>query len=177
MKISTTRRWILLLLVMIAGTSAVWAQSGKLVFVLQGNVWMMNTDGTNQTQLTTVGGVTSPRLANGVVVFRKGDFEASQLYRTDTSSSVPTAIPGSQGALEFDLSPGGDKLVLTYFAHANFDLYTMSIDGSDLMLINAGSSHQQYPSWGLEDTSTSDRTSFRSGRVSFVFSRMGQEAR
>lgn len=144
-----------------AAASVTLAQSGALVFSKGGDAWAMNTDGSNQTRLTTTGGVSIVRLSNNVLVHLAG----GQLYRSTLQgfalASSPQAIPNTSGVVEFDLSPDGSRIVLTYFAGSNTTLYTMSADGTNLTAIHASGSHQSGMSWG------------RDGYIYFVQSAIG----
>lgn len=122
------------------------AQTGALVFMREGNVWITDTEGTpgSLRQLTTGGGASQPRLAAGVVTFMR----SGQLYRTNTSGATPVLIPNTAGILEYDQSPNADRIVLTYSANLNRDLYVMTIDGQNKTLVSSNSMHKGYPFWG-----------------------------
>jgi uncharacterized protein (TIGR03437 family) len=107
----------------------------------------MSTDGSRQTRQTTFGDATGGRISNGTLVFRS----SGQLFRKDLSpASQPVSIPNTAGVLEFDLDPSGTKLILTYTANFNFDLYTMNIDGSGKRQINGVGFHHVSPSYGRD---------------------------
>ena len=135
-------------------------QTGKIVYIKGGNVWIMNTDGTSQTQLTSGGGATIPRLANGVVVFQEG----GQLRKTDAAGTSPSPILNTVGVLEYDLDPAGQRIVMTYNGMAgsnyrNFILYTMNLDGSGKVAINTTSNmHQFCLYWGRDGYIYLDQT-------------------
>jgi hypothetical protein len=137
------------------------AQQGALVYSKSGDAWIMNTDGSNQTRLTTTGGVSIVRLSTNVLVYLAG----GQLHRSTLQgfglSTPPQPIPNTAGVLEFDLSPDGSKIVLAYFAGSNTTLYTMNTDGTSLTAINSGSLHQGTICWG------------RDGSIYFVQSSIG----
>ena len=120
--------------------------SGRLVLSRQGNLWLTDTNGGNPIQLTSGGADSKPRLANGVVTFAR----SGSLYKTDTAGVTPVLVPNSANVLEYDLKPDGSKIVLTH-SPSNFDLYTMNVDGSGKVRINAQSNmHQLYPGWGRD---------------------------
>jgi hypothetical protein len=120
-----------------------FAQVGAVVFVRNGDVWIMKTDGSQQIRLTSSRQASVPRLFF---------VERSELYRlTITPPSSPTLIPNTTGVLEYDVKPDGTKLVLTYHSNSNYDLYTMNVDGSGKTAINSVSGvHQLYPRWGRD---------------------------
>jgi hypothetical protein len=122
--------------------------TSKLVFVKNGDVWMMNTDGSNQQQITSVGGVSWPRLANGVVTYLKD----GQIYKTDVQGSTPVAIQNTDSTYTYDLSPDGTKLAVIPYADWNMVLYRMNIDGSDKTTIYDGQPdmHMTDAAWGTD---------------------------
>lgn len=157
----STIRNILLAFLSLFYPASLAAQTGALVFIKSGDAWIMNTDGSNQTRLTTAGGVTLLPLSNNVLVYQL----ANQLYRANLQgfafSAPPQPIPNTNGVLEFDLNPNGDKLTLTYYANSNTTLYTMDTDGSNLTAINSSTQHQGTISWA------------RDGYIYFVQSNIG----
>lgn len=157
----STIRNILLALFSLVYPATLAAQTGALVFMRSGDAWIMNTDGSNQTRLTTTGGVTMVRLSNNVFVYMAGN----QLYRATLQgfafSAPAQPIPNGAGVLEFDLNPSGSKITLTYFAGSNTTLYSMDTDGSNLTAINTSTQHQGTVSWA------------RDGYIYFVQSNIG----
>ncbi len=126
-----------------------WVGTGtpKLVFIRSGDVWMMDTNGSNATQVTSIGGATFPRLSNGIIAFKKNN----QLYRTDVTGTAPVAIPNLADVYQYDLSPDGTKVVFSPNAENSFVLYRINIDGTGLTMINDGrpaSMHQVWTCWG-----------------------------
>jgi hypothetical protein len=140
----------LLMLAALSTASLLSQQGGALVFVKGGDAWIMGTDGSHQTRLTNFGDVSMPRLANNVLVFIRGN----QLQRTTMQgyalSAPAQVIPNTAGVLEFDLSPDGSRIVLTYYANNNTSLYTMNTDGTALTAINTTGQHQALMSWGRD---------------------------
>jgi uncharacterized protein (TIGR03437 family) len=139
-------RWFWLLFGLLSVAGRVVGQSAVIAFVKSGNVFLMGTDGSAQRQVSTGGGVVAARVANRVIVFKRG----AQLYRTDAQGSTAVAIPNTSNALEFDLKPTGDRIVLTYSDNANSELYTIGLDGSSKTKIFASDYHALYPSWGRD---------------------------
>jgi hypothetical protein len=125
--------------------------TARIVFTRGGNIWMMRTDGSGQQQLTSGGSDRYARLSNnGVLVFLRGG-RGGALWRGDTNGDTPVEIPNTAGVLEYDVSPDGTQLVLTYIANNNFTLFRMDIDGTNQVVLNtSGFLHQLYPSWGRD---------------------------
>jgi len=125
------------------------AQQGALVYVKSGDVWIMNTDGSSQTRLTTVGDAAHPRLANSTLFFRS----AGQLFRAPLLGfqiqSPPQSIPNTAGVLEYEINPTATRLVLTY--QSNFTSYVMNADGTGSYALNTTANmHQSLFSWGRD---------------------------
>lgn len=129
-----------------------------LVFARQSaGVWTMKTDGSGLTQLTATAGDREPRLEQGVVAFVRD----GQVYMTDLAGSTPTAVPNTQGVLDFDLDPSGSKLAITFDAESAFKLYTMDSDGTGSLLIDdPGSKHHVCMSWGRDGFIYYDRSDY-----------------
>jgi len=135
----------LLLAIVVLFTASNLHAAGAIVFVKTGNVWIMNTDGTGQRALTTQGGASQPRIANGVVVFLRN----GQLFKTDSTGSTPSSIPNTTSVREFALHPAGTRIAVAY--ESNFVLHTLNINGSGRTAINSTSNlHQIYPYWGRD---------------------------
>jgi hypothetical protein len=120
----------------------------KVVFVKGGNVWIMNTDGSGQQQITAVGGVSWPRLANGIVTYLKD----GQIYKTDINGLAPVAIPNASGIATYDLSPDATKLAIIPSANMQMILYRMDIDGNNVTTIYDGRTtrHVTAVAWGTD---------------------------
>lgn len=125
------------------------AQQGALVYVKSGDVWIMNTDGSSQTRVTTVGDATHPRLANSTLFFKS----AGQLFRAPmlgfSLQAPPQAVPNTSGVFEFEPNPTATRLVLTY--SSNFTSYVMNADGTGSYALNTTANmHQFHFSWGRD---------------------------
>lgn len=139
----------ILLLTALAAAVAPAAQQGALVYIKSGDVWIMNTDGSSQIRLTTVGDALQPRLANNTLFFKSG----GQLYRAPllgfALQSPAQAIPSTSGVLDYAPNSTATRLVLTY--QNNFTCYTMNADGTGTATLNATASmHQHLFSWGRD---------------------------
>ncbi|HWR49523.1 MAG TPA: FG-GAP-like repeat-containing protein, partial [Bryobacteraceae bacterium] len=126
--------------------------ASEIAYVMNGDIWLMSSEGVNQRRLTTTGDTSSPRVANGVVTFKRG----SQLYRTDLQGNSPTAVSNASDLAEYDLDPSGTRIVFNLVAPSGyewvgFDLYTMNLDGTGRKVINHQDwTHQLYPNWGAD---------------------------
>ena len=128
-------------------TEPLTGTKGALAFTRNGEAWIMNTDGSSQTQLTQRGDVRQTRVANGVVAFIGGNRIYAAPIAGFTLAAPPTPVPNTDGVLEFDLAPDASKAVLTYFADSNTTLFTINLDGSALTPINSAGLHQFSGNW------------------------------
>lgn len=127
-------------------------QASGLVFVKDGNVHLYTSGGSIQ-QLTTGFVARQPRLSNGIIIFHANN----RLYKTQATPYAPVVeIPNTANALDFDLNPTADRIVLTYTNHsyfntANFTIWLMNIDGSGkTALESADWTHYADPRWGRD---------------------------
>lgn len=72
----------------------------------------------------------------------------SEIFVTDTLGSYSTRITnriGNDGAL--DISPDGKTIVCHYFINGKADIYTMSLDGSDITQLTSDNLDNRWPRW------------------------------
>ncbi len=122
----------------------------QVVFNLNGDVWMMNTDGTNLRQVTHVGGIVgSTRLSdNGVLVY----CAAAQLWVADADGTDARTIPNiTNPAYDFALSPDGSQVAFGEGPSTHFSTYTIRVDGTGRRTVRStGNYHQMPHGWGMD---------------------------
>ena len=141
------------------------------------HLWTMNVDGTNQTQLTSLGtstpGSWSPD--GSQIVFqtnRDGNFEVYKM-NADGSNQVNltnNATPGANIDQFPSWSPDGKKIAFrSNRTGAQQDIYMMNPDGSGVTNLTAPSlAEESYPQWspdGRQIVFHSDRDAFGIGRT------------
>lgn len=72
----------------------------------------------------------------------------SEIFVTDTSGSYHTRLTnriGNDGAL--DISPDGKTIACHYFLNGKADIYTMNIDGSNIVQLTTDTLDNRWPRW------------------------------
>ena len=131
-------------------TAAAGGSGQQVVFNRSGDVWMMNTDGTDLRQVTHVGGVQgTTRLSdNGVLLYCTG----SRLYVSDADGSNARAIQNvSDPSYEFELSPDGAQVVFGEGPSTHFSIFAINTDGTARRTVRSGGDyHQMANGWGKD---------------------------
>ncbi len=122
----------------------------QLTFNRDGDVWMMNIDGTDLRQVTHVGDVQgTTRLSdNGVLLYCAG----SRLFvaRSDASSAHEVKNVNDP-SYEFELSPDGAQLVFGEGPSTHFNIFAINADGTGRRTVRGGGNyHQMANGWGKD---------------------------
>lgn len=113
----------------------VWTPDGKIVYVSKasGNsdIWIMNADGTGQSQLTSSAGInTNPSVSpdGRFIVFTSTRDGAAHIWRMDVDGANAKQLTSGSGENHAQLSPDGKWVVYTLFA-GKPTLWRVSIEG------------------------------------------------
>ncbi len=143
--------------------------NGKLVFASDANgnydIYISNTDGKNQVQLTTTAGddvdpAWSPDGARIVFISKRdGNYE---IYAMNADGSNQTRLTNT-AADEFDpaWAPSGAKIAFARDAAGDLDVFTMNADGSGQTNLTNNPADDAFPTWSPDSTKlafTSDRS-------------------
>lgn len=145
-------------------------------------IWTMNVDGTNPTQLTTPAqgtnrpGSWSPD--GSQIVFQTNRTGNDEIFKMNADGSNPVNLtnfpapagqPGSRGFDRFPAwSPDGTKILWRSDRSANPDLWTMNPDGSAQTQLTSNPSEESGPAWSLDGKQIAfhtDRDAFGIGRT------------
>ncbi len=114
---------------------AVWTPDGRIVYVSKasGNndIWIMNADGTGQSQLTSGAGVnTNPSVSpdGRFIVFTSTRDGAAHIWRMDIDGAHAKQLTSGSGENHAQLSPNGKWVVYTLFA-GKPTLWRVSVEG------------------------------------------------
>jgi dipeptidyl aminopeptidase/acylaminoacyl peptidase len=149
------------------GTNCV-RNGGKIVFSRnETDIWVMNTDGTSQTNLTNDGAFDrepswSPD--GSKIVFstnRDGNYE---IYAMNADGSSQLRLTNQAGIDAFPIySPDGSHIVFTSTRDGNKEIYTMNADGSNQVRLT-------------NDAATDDTPSYSPDGSKIIFARFPQAA-
>ncbi len=136
-----------------------WSPDGsKIVFAReykdsggdwQYEIWIMNRDGSDQTQIKPLVGSNPYFTSDGRIVF-------SSEYKDKNSEISIADVDGSNishltdnDAKEWhpDVSPDGTQIAFMSDRDGNFEIYVMNIDGSDQRRLTDNAVDDWYPSW------------------------------
>lgn len=101
-----------------------------------GNVRAMNSDGSNERQVTLAGGVQahSTLTPDGrTVVYSQVNPDGSSIMSAPLGGGEPTELNrGAQWSLVPHVSPDGTRIAFTSDVDGNYEIYTMAIDGTNV---------------------------------------------
>ncbi|MCK4427072.1 MAG: PD40 domain-containing protein [candidate division Zixibacteria bacterium] len=130
------------------------------------DIWVMNSDGSNQTQLTIdqaadFAPAFSPDGSKIVFVSERGGNGDIWVMNSDGSNPVQlTTDPADDDAPAF--SPDGNKIVFESKRSGNYDIWLMNLDGSDKTQLTTDSADEWFPTFSPEGNKIAF-TSTRSG--------------
>lgn len=114
-------------------------------------IWVMNADGTGQTQLTNTSGINmhpvfSPNGSQIAFVSTRGDF-TPEVYVMNADGSGQTQLtnsPGSMGTYNPAFSPDGSKIA---FGGGYAGVYVLNADGSGVTSLAGSTAFDDYPAF------------------------------
>jgi Tol biopolymer transport system component len=108
-------------------------------------IYVMNSNGSNQTRLTTAGGVTPAFSPDGSkIAFVSGD----GIYVMNADGSNPMRLTNnSAGDTQPSFSPDGSRIVFQSFRDNNLDIYVMNADGSNQTRLTTNSAIDESPTF------------------------------
>ena len=132
-------------------TGPICAQNGQIAFIRNNDIFTMNADGSNQTNITNhaatdVGPSYSPDGAK--IAFTSNRDGNNEIYQMDSDGAAPMRLtndPASDTAPDY--SPDGASIVFISTRDGNSEIYKMNADGSDPVRLTNDTANQNLPSY------------------------------
>ena len=133
------------------GTKIVFARAYKdSESVWQHEIWIMNSDGNEQTQIKGLKGSNPYFTPDGRIVFSQ-EFEdkSNAISIADVDGNNIIRLTNNKGAQEWhpDVSPDGKQIAFMSDRDGNFEIYVMDIDGSNQKRLTYNDIRDSMPSW------------------------------
>jgi Tol biopolymer transport system component len=132
-------------------------KNGKIAYVLNGDIFVINQDGTNQTNLTNIAGTdTRPNFSpDGTkIVFSTTRDGNGEIYRMDSDGLNPVNLTNNAaGDSTPYYSPDGASIVFSSNRDGNGEIYRMNADGTNpVRLTNSTDLHEYSPAYSPDGT-------------------------
>lgn len=132
------------------GYEPAWSPDGKkIVYIANQNIWVMNSDGTEKKKLLEDFVCEDPAWSpdGKKIVFSVYNRGVREIYVMDADGSGAKQITWD-GGLEAAWSPDSKKITFrSYRNEKNSDIYTMSVDGSNIKRQTYHSACDKQPAW------------------------------
>jgi Tol biopolymer transport system component len=128
---------------------------GRIVFVRDGNLYIMNANGAGATQLTTSYGIQSPVLSpSGTqIAFVRIAGGASDIYVMNVDGTGLTPLTQNTGYNTSPAwSPTGTQMVFASNRDGDGDIYVMNADGTGVTPLTSNSVYDAEPAWSPDGT-------------------------
>lgn len=135
----------------LSGTASAQAVQSKIAFERQGTIWIMNADGTGQTQLTTyVSGIEPDLSRDGrkIVFTCAGEF--TDICAIDAAGGAVQVLTATGDNRNPVFSPDGKKIAFMSRRDSTASVYVMNADGTNLARVETGDAagnDEEYPAW------------------------------
>lgn len=174
-KLSSAVRLTLLALVLSVTGQVAQAASGKIVFDSQRDgsdqIYIMNSDGSNQTRLTNSGTNRRPSLsADGRKIAFSSLTSSDNIYTMNVDGSNVTQLTANSADNgDPSWSPNGTKITFTSRRDSgNFEIYIMNADGSNQTRLTIDNGVDEYPAFSPDGSKIAFNSS-RAGQFSQIY--------
>ena len=136
-----------------------WSADGKkIIFArqyrdteknVQTEIWMMNSDGSEQAQIKNLSGGAPDFTPDGRIVYNS-EFKdkKSEISIADIDgNNIVQLTDNSSEEWHPEVSPDGKQIAFMSDRDGNFEIYVMNIDGSDQTRLTYSQDNDWYPSW------------------------------
>lgn len=141
-----------------------WSPDGKKIAfareyensegVFQAEIWMMNADGSDKTQIDSLKGSNPHFTPNGRIVFSSEyKDKKSEISIADIDGSNITHLTDNE-AEEWhpEVSPNGKHIAFMSKRDGNQEIYVMDIDGSNQKRLTFSDTGESFPSWSPDSS-------------------------
>jgi len=141
-----------------------WSPDGKKIAfsreykdannILQTEIWLMNSDGSEQTQLKSLSGGAPDFTPDGRIVFN-AEFEDKKSEISIADSDGGNLIQLTDNEAEEwhpEVSPDGKQIAFMSNRDGNHEIYTMGIDGSNQKRLTFNNVRDSTPSWSPDSS-------------------------
>jgi len=140
-----------------AGHAAFPGANGKIAFVRNGEIYVMNSDGTGQTNLTTIagpGGDDTPAWSpNGTKIAFTSDIGNQEIYVMNADGSGQTNLTQNAASdRQPTWSPDGTKIAFLSNRSGDFEIWSMNANGSSPTNLTMTPGIQEDPAWAPDNT-------------------------
>ncbi|GAA4271539.1 DUF5050 domain-containing protein [Aquimarina gracilis] len=167
-----------------------WSPDGKkIVFAraykdLNGiwhpEIWIMNADGSEQRQITSLRGSNPYFTPEGSIVFSQ-EFEdkSSAISIADIDGKNSIRLTHNNGAKEWhpDVSPDGKQIAFMSDKDGNFEIYVMDIDGSNQKRLTYNDVRDSMPSWSPDGSQLIFHSKTDENRDVYMMNKDGTEVK
>jgi len=139
------------------GNAAFPGANGKIAFVRNGEIYVMNSDGTGQTNLTTIagpGGDDTPAWSpDGTKIAFTSDIGNQEIYVMDADGSGQTNLTQNAASdRQPTWSPDGTKIAFLSNRSGDFEIWSMNANGSSPTNLTMTPGIQEDPAWAPDNT-------------------------
>lgn len=167
-----------------------WSPDGKkIVFareykdskgIWHPEIWIMNSDGSEQTQIKSLKGSNPYFTPDGRIVFSQ-EFEdkSSAISIADVDGKNIIRLTHNKGAKEWhpDVSPDGKQIAFMSDRDGNFEIYVMDIDGSNQKRLTYNDARDSMPSWSPDGSQLIFHTKMGENRDIYMMNKDGSSVK
>ncbi|MTI30540.1 TolB family protein, partial [Xanthovirga aplysinae] len=140
-------------------SSPTWSPDGeKIVFareyrdsdkIIQTEIWVMNSDGSEQTQIKSLSGGGPYFTPDGRIVFHSEyKDKKSEISIADVDGNNIIHLTNTEAEeWQPEVSPDGKQIAFTSKRDGNYEIYVMNIDGSNQKRLTFNKVRDSMPSW------------------------------
>ncbi|GAA4278694.1 DUF5050 domain-containing protein [Aquimarina mytili] len=167
-----------------------WSPDGKkIVFareykdsegVWHPEIWIMNSDGSEQTQIKSLKGSNPYFTPDGRIVFSwEFDDRSSAISIADIDGKNIIRLTHNNDAKEWhpDVSPDGKQIAFMSDRDGNFEIYVMDIDGSNQKRLTNNDVRDSMPSWSPDGSQLIFHSKTDKDRNIYVMNKDGSEVK